>query len=210
MSITTIVGPMFSGKTTELIRRIDRHRISGKRCVIIKHIIDTRFDGEGEQPPNRYKVVTHSEVCYAKCDVIQAGALGEDLARALLERYDVIGIDEGFFFRATIVPFSTRLANAGAHVVISTINTSYQQKLWPEIGELMGCSENVIQLSAICMRCKETDGYFTIRISESNNEILVGGVDDYAAVCRDCLNTFNSEKPVEVPLPLSASGFVGQ
>lgn len=188
MSITTIVGPMFSGKTTELIRLIDRHRISGKKCIIIKHVIDTRYDTDDSKNKKSYKIITHSEICYHKCPIIQTETLDEDLKKALIESYDVVGIDEGFFFKG-ICQFSNGLANSGINVIVSTINTSYKQELFKEIGELMSCSEKVIQLSAICMDCKDSDAVFTVRTVDNESDILVGGVDIYKAVCRRCLQS---------------------
>ena len=72
MSITTIIGPMSSGKTTEFIRLIDRKRIAEKKCLIIKYCWDDRFNKIDESKPseNIYHITTHSDICYHKCEII--------------------------------------------------------------------------------------------------------------------------------------------
>jgi thymidine kinase len=189
MSITTIVGPMFSGKTTELIRLVDRQRIAGKKCVIIKHSIDNRFDSM-DDVTTQFHVTTHSKIFYNKCDIIYLSKLDDDqIIISLKQKYDVVGVEEGFFFKG-INNFCNMLADYGILVIVSTLETSYRQKVFPEIGDLMGSSEKLIKLTAVCMKCKKNDASFTIRKIESEEEILVGGNETYECVCRPCLIEF--------------------
>lgn len=181
MSITTIIGPMFSGKTSELIRLIDRKRIADKKCLIIKHVGDTRFDIGTDV----YHVTTHSNICYKKCDVLYLSVL--DNIEPIVNKYNVVAIDEGFFF-VNINDYCTKLASHGIDVIVASLDTSFKQQLFPEIGKLIGNSEILIKLSAICMKCKTADAIFTVRTIESEVEILVGGCDIYQSVCRACLN----------------------
>ena len=181
MSIKVIIGPMFSGKTTELVRLIDRQRISGKRCLIIKNSNDTRYDQS-----NSNIIRTHAETGYHKCDILHTNDLDNTFFNNIKKKYDAIGIDEGFMFK-NIASFSNKLANAGIDVIVSSIDSSYQQKLFPNIGELLSISEQIIKLSGICMKCRKSDAYFTIRTIESEEEILVGGSEMYQCVCRTCL-----------------------
>ncbi len=149
-TITTIIGPMFSGKTTEFIRLIDRKHIAGKKCLIIKHGIDNRFDvGEDNN-----HITTHSKIKYRKCDIVYQTML--DNFDAIIDKYDVVGIEEGFFF-TNICKFCNDLANYGIDVIVATLDSSYKQELFEEIGNLIATSENVIKLSAICMQCKKID-----------------------------------------------------
>lgn len=192
MSITTIIGPMFSGKTTELIRLIDRKRVAGKRCLIIKHSTDNRFD-DMESDENIYHVTTHSEIRYHKCDIIHISDFDIALVDHISQKYDVVGIEEGFFFKG-INEFSNILADKLIDVIVATIDSSYKQEIFVGIGDLIASSENVIKLTAICMRCKLAEASFTIRTVESDKEILVGGTDIYQSVCRACLNNFRQNK----------------
>ena len=193
MSITTIIGPMFSGKTTELIRLIDRQRVAGKKCVIIKHSSDTRFDNNSSTTDNGiYHITTHSDICYCKCDIIYLSDLTDDnIAKELTKKYQVVGVDEGFFFKG-INNFCNKLANTGILVIVSTLESSYKQTLFPEIGDLIGSSDRLFKLTAVCMRCKNNDAFFTIRTIDSDEELLVGDEDMYQCVCRSCLNQFRS------------------
>jgi len=86
-SIEVIFGPMFSGKTTELLRRIKRHTIAGRRCLVVKYVKDTRY--------SRDKCCTHD---MQRSDAISAALLAEIED---VDDYDVIGIDEGQFVRQT-------------------------------------------------------------------------------------------------------------
>lgn len=183
MSITTIIGPMFSGKTTELIRLIERKRLAGKKCLIIKHINDNRFDHIAK---DTYHITTHYQMVYKKCDIIYLSELTDSSIDGSLEKYQVIGIDEGFFFKG-IHRFCNAMANRGMEVIVATLDSSYKQEMFPEIAKLIAISENVIKLQAVCMRCGK-DASFNIRTVESDKEILVGSSDKYMSVCRSCLN----------------------
>ncbi|XWV26550.1 thymidine kinase [Tupanvirus soda lake] len=203
MSITTIVGPMFSGKTTELIRLIDRQRIAGKKCIILKHSIDDRYDdiiSTTNKGAGIYHVTTHSEICYYKCDIKYLSNVNDvNIIKFLKENYDVVGVEEGFFFGG-INTFCNMLADNGIDVIVSTLDTSFKQEIFPEIGDLMGSSEKLIKLTAVCMRCKSNekrDASFTIRTIDSDEAILVGGSDIYQSVCRECLNEFKKNKIID-------------
>jgi thymidine kinase len=235
MSITTIIGPMFSGKTSELIRLIDRKKISGKKCLIIKHELDNRFDkvehepaklltqfldppvtlwetGSAEYPvkpdtarplqkliaPSKVEpakllkhVTTHSAIRYCECDIDYLSELNLAIAmKYFAAEYQVIGIEEGFFFKG-INEFCNELANRDVEVIVATLESSYRQELFIEIGNLIANSEYVTKLTAICMKCKNRDASFNIRTIKSDQEILVGGNDMYQCVCRKCLIIFN-------------------
>lgn len=185
MSITTIVGPMFSGKTTELIRLVDRQNISKKRCLIIKNTIDHRFDANDD----RKYLITHSKMSFRKCDIILLSSF-VDLTAAdnIIANYDVVGIDEGFFFDG-ITEFCTKLANNGVDVIVSTIDTSYKQQVFDQISKLMALSETIIKLNAVCHKCLNDKACFTIMLDnkKSSDTIFVGGEETYQSVCRKCL-----------------------
>lgn len=207
MSITVIIGPMFSGKTSELIRLIDRKRIAKKNCLIIRHADDKRFDHLSTTVSNEVQgnnilrhITTHNEFRYQKCDILYLSNLSGDdeLFANICLKYHVVAIDEGFFF-VGINKFCNELANNNVEVIVATLESSYQQRLFPEIGELIANAEIVIKLTAICMRCENEDASFTIRTIESDQEILVGSDDIYQAVCRKCLNEFkNKSKNINI------------
>ena len=102
-------------------------------------------------------------------------------------------LKDGWFFFKGINNFCNKLANNDIIVIVSTLDTSYKQEIFPEIGNLIGSSEKLIKLTAVCMRCKSNekhDASFTIRTIEYDEAILVGGSDIYQSVCRKCLFEF--------------------
>lgn len=197
MSITTIIGPMFSGKTTELLRLVKRQKFVKKNCLIIKHSLDTRYDNTNnnvEKSEIFRHITTHDGLCYNECDIIYLPDFNNNqIINDIIKKYKVVGIDEGFFFK-DINFFCNKLANAGIYVIVSSIDSSYKQEIFPEIADLIATSEQVIKLTAICMVCQKQDASFTIRTNDSEEKIVVGGKEMYQCVCRSCLNLFNKSK----------------
>lgn len=185
LSITTIIGPMFSGKTTELIKLMNRHILAKQKCIVIKHKIDTRF-----VPLNVEEIRTHEGIIFNKCKVIYFDKL-TDAEYTLVSGYNVVGIEEGFFFD-NINEFCNRLANANIHTIVSSIESSYKQEPFMNILNLVSMSEKVIKLNGICMECNKNDSSFTISKVPIDDKFLVGSEDSYKAVCRKCLVKYNS------------------
>jgi thymidine kinase len=179
MSITLIIGPMFSGKTTELIRLIERERILDRKCLIIKFKNDNRY--------SLTKIVTHNSYSYDKCDILNIDSLDQLNIDDIIKNYKVIGVEEGQFFN-NIHLFSNKLANHDINVYISALDGTFKQDLFGDIGLIFPLAETIIKLKAICMKCKNSDASFTIRTIKSDDLIVIGGAESYVAVCRKCLN----------------------
>jgi thymidine kinase len=187
MSVTLIIGPMYSGKTSELIRLIDRKRHADKKCLIIKKEGDIRFDDS--------YVTTHSQIRYKNCDVIHLMDITDEFIDNLIlsKKYDVVGIEEGQFF-VDLSKYCNKLADGNIDIIISALDGTFKQELFKEIGILIPWAENVIKLNAICMMCKNSDGNYTIRTNDIKEEICIGGEEMYKSVCRPCLNNFKIQK----------------
>ena len=194
MSITTIIGPMFSGKTSELVRLVKRKKKANKRCMIIKHPRDIRFDEYSDGPDHKCHITTHDKMQYTDCKIEYIANINDSaIIKDLIKKYDVVAIDEGFFFKGIGI-FCHTLANNGIDVIVSTIDSSFKQEFFSEIGDLIAISENVIKLKAVCQHCQKEDASFTIRTINSDENILVGKDDIYRSVCRKCLVEFNDAK----------------
>lgn len=182
---------MFSGKTSELIRLVDRKRISGKSCLIIKHVKDIRFDHLN----GNNNITTHSQMSYKQCDVIHLHDLNQEFILDLIsgQKYNVIAIEEGHFF-TNLESSCSMLANNKIDVIVSALDSSFEQKLFTEVGNLIANAETTIKLNSVCMICKTANASFNIRTIDSSEQILVGGSDIYKSVCRKCLNEFKNEK----------------
>lgn len=171
-SIQLILGTMFAGKSTELLRRLRLLELAGKSILRLKYSADTRYD-------NTTQIATH---CGQKIQAVPINRLGEigDVWR----NYDVIGIDEGQFF-PDLVDFAELAANSQKIVIISSLQGTFQRTSWDQINTLIPLCEKVDKLSAICKLCK-VNASFTFRTADKNQKNMIGGADMYMPLCRDC------------------------
>ncbi|XP_022644262.1 thymidine kinase, cytosolic-like [Varroa jacobsoni] len=177
--IQLVLGPMFSGKTTELIRRMRRYKIANLRCLLVKYEKDDRYDAQD--------VTTHD---HASMAAIKATALMDVENEA--KKHDVIGIDEGQFFPDTVA-FAERMASQGRVVIVAALDGTFQRKGFANILELVPLSESVIKLQAVCMMCYN-GAAFTKRIGNETELEVIGGADKYMAVCRICYTKDPADK----------------
>jgi thymidine kinase len=169
--IHLVLGNMFSGKTTELLRQYKRFTLAHRKCLLIKHASDTRFD----------------DVCITSHDGDRVHALAvqrlADVDQALVDAADVICIDEVQFFADCDVVCEA-WANEGKVVVAAGLVATYQRQHWPNISRLIAKAETLTRLTAVCSECK-AEGFFTHRTNASTDN-LVGGSEDYESLCRKC------------------------
>lgn len=179
--IQLIIGPMFSGKTTELIRRIKRYETANQKCMIIKYENDTRYDEE-----NEHIICTHDKQKYTA--TIRASQLKD--VRQIAKTYTVIGIDEGQFFK-DVTEFSEEMANLGKIVIIAALDGTYQRRGFGDILNLVPLAECICKLKAVCMICYN-EASFTKRKGCETQIELIGGKEAYLSVCRSCYNSDNT------------------
>ena len=169
MSLKIIMGNMFSGKTTELVRRLKRYEVIGKRILVINSSKDTRC--------LEHVLRTHDNM---KFDCIKT----DDLNELNYQDVDVIAIDEAQFFIGLKV-FVEKVLKRGKTIILTGLDGDYKQE---KIGEILDCiplADKVFKLSAMCMECMDgTHGPFTKRIVNSDKVELIGGTEMYRAVCR--------------------------
>lgn len=169
--IQIIFGPMFSGKSTELIRRVRRFQIAQYNCLVIKYAKDTRYSDAG--------MATHDK---STMEAVPANCLAD--IRPLALKACVIGIDEGQFFPDT-VEFAEEMANLGKIIIVAALDGTFQRKAFGNILNLVPLAESVVKLHAVCMQCYKEAAY-TKRIGEEKEVEVIGGADKYQAVCRKC------------------------
>ena len=176
--LEVVCGPMFSGKSEELIRRLRRAEIAGQRVLIVKPRIDDRYDiGH---------VVSHAG---AKMRAV-AVSKPEEIP-GLAEAYDVIGIDEVQFFSSEIVFVIDVLVARGTRVVAAGLDQDFRGRPFGSLPELLCRAELVDKLQAVCHRCggpatmtqRLVDGY---PAPADGATIVVGALDSYEARCRTC------------------------
>ncbi|PXX96170.1 thymidine kinase [Marinifilum breve] len=170
--IEVIVGSMFSGKTEELIRRLNRAKIAQQNVEIFKPHIDVRYSED--------EVVSHNSNSIRSTPV-------ETSANILLlaSNVDVVGIDEAQFFDEGLSDVCNELANQGVRVIVAGLDMDFKGKPFGPIPSLMARAEYVTKVHAICMRCGNLANY-SHRLSEAEKLVLLGEKDEYEPLCREC------------------------
>jgi thymidine kinase len=171
--IEAICGPMFSGKSEELIRRLRRAMIARKRVQVFKPVLDSRYALD--------EIVSHGDL-RMKSEVV------EDAAEILLKidgRTQVVGIDESNFFGPNLVEVANQLADTGKQVLIAGLDTDYMGRPFTPMPDLLAVAESITKTLAICIRCGNPAKH-TQRLVESDDLIVVGAAGMYEARCRRC------------------------
>ncbi|HKE28641.1 MAG TPA: thymidine kinase [Bryobacteraceae bacterium] len=171
--IEVICGPMFSGKSEELIRRLRRAMIARKRVEVFKPVIDNRYSDD--------EIVSHGDLRMNSQVVANAGQIIERIDW----RAEVVGIDEANFMGPQLVDVAQRLADSGKQVVIAGLDTDYLGRPFTPIPDLLALSESITKTLAICVRCGNPAKH-TQRLRGSDDLIVVGAADMYEARCRRC------------------------
>lgn len=167
--IELIVGPMFAGKTTEMLRRVDRAELARKRVVVMKYSADNRY--------SKNNVSTH--------DLQMRVAIPCSLLLPHIEEcqnFDVIGIDEGQFF-PDVVEFSETLANCGKTVIVAGLDGDFRRQPFGRVLDLISRSESLTKLTAICTETGG-DACYTQRTIDSQDLEIIGGAEIYRAASR--------------------------
>jgi len=180
--IEVICGPMFSGKSEELIRRVTRYHLARVPTQTFKPELDVRYS-VGE-------VVSHSKLSTAAIPVPNA----QELLRTVEDRTIVVGIDEGQFFDDDLVDVATMLAGAGKQVIVAGLDNDYLGRPFEPIPSLILRAEYVTKSLAVCHRCGGP-GLFTQRVVHSDELVVLGATDSYEARCRRCYNPEEAVQP---------------
>jgi thymidine kinase len=176
--LEVVCGPMFSGKSEELIRRLRRAEIAGQRALIVKPALDDRYDVG--------HVVSHAG---ARMRAVTAGSSAE-VAR-LSAGYDAVGIDEVQFFDDGIVEAISALVDCGARVVAAGLAQDFRGEPFGSMPTLLCVAEFVDKLEAVCQRCGGP-AMLTQRLLDGQPApfggatVQIGALDSYEARCRAC------------------------
>jgi thymidine kinase len=185
--LEVVCGPMFSGKSEELIRRLRRAEIAGQRVLIVKPRIDDRYDVA--------HVVSHAG---AKMRAVAVEDAADALGRA--DTYDAIGIDEAQFFDDDIVDAVRTLVARGKRVVVAGLDRDFRGEPFGPMPVLLCLAEFVDKLHAVCHACGGTatrtqrlvDGY---PAPFAGATIQIGALDSYEARCASC---YRAGAPVQL------------
>ncbi len=189
--LEVITGPMFSGKSEELIRRLKRARIARQRVACYKPDIDLRY--------HRTAIASHSAQTHEAVTVANVDLLREDLMPQLGD-VEVIGIDEVQFFSDAIIPLAVELIAMGKRVLMAGLDTTFAAEPFGPVPNLMALADKVTKLSAVCMVCG-APAIHTQRLGHSQELVVVGAAGLYEARCRACFQPIVEEAAEQMELP---------
>ncbi|KAH1040944.1 hypothetical protein AAZX31_09G011400 [Glycine max] len=173
--IHVIVGPMFAGKTTSLLRRIQSETTNGRNVAIIKSSKDTRYGLDS--------IVTHDGAelpCWALANL---SSFKQKFGIDAYEKLDVIGIDEAQFFD-DLYEFCLQAADHdGKTVIVAGLDGNYLRRSFGSVLDIIPLADSVTKLTARCEICGKR-ACFTLRKTQDKQIELIGGVDVYMPVCR--------------------------
>lgn len=175
--IEVICGPMFAGKTEELLRRVRRATIAGRRVAVVGHALDDRHGGG--------RLASHVGLDHPSV----AASTAADLERAIPDGTEIVAIDEAQFFGPDLIAVATRLAARGMTVIVAGLDVTFDGKPFEPLPSLMAFAERVDKLTAICSVCGE-EAVFHVRMgapAASAADLVtehVGGTELYQARCR--------------------------
>ena len=171
--IEVIVGSMFSGKSEELIRRLNRARIARQKVQVFKPVIDSRYSVR--------EIASHSG---HKHDSKPVSTVAEMLDEIEPDT-QVVGIDEGQFFDMALIDAVNELASSGKRVIVAGLDQDYTGRPFEPMPQLLSVAEFITKTHAICVKCGSTANY-SQRTVESEARVEVGASDKYEARCRKC------------------------
>lgn len=179
--LEVIAGPMFCGKTEELIRQVRRAAIAKKKIQVFKHVIDMRYGRDK-------KLFSHAGVSF-ESDVISSP---RQILQKLHPRTEIIAIDEAQWFGEGLTPVIETLLKKGKKVLVAGLALTYDREPFAPIPTLMSMADRVTKLSAICAICGD-EAVFHKRIIKAKkidphnpDPSLVGKIDSYQPRCRKC------------------------
>ncbi|KAH9621243.1 hypothetical protein KSS87_015386 [Heliosperma pusillum] len=173
--IHVIVGPMFAGKTTALLRRVTSETTNGRKVAMIKSSKDNRYAKDS--------VVTHDGAkfpCWALPDL---ASFKEKFGLEEYNQLDVIGIDEAQFFEDLYEFCCIAAENDGKIVVVAGLDGDYLRRSFGSVLDVIPLADTVTKLTARCELCGKR-AFFTLRKTEETKTELIGGAESYMPVCR--------------------------
>ncbi|SKC67195.1 thymidine kinase [Krasilnikoviella flava] len=178
--LEVIAGPMFAGKTEELVRRVHRAQVARRGVLVVGHELDTR-SGPG-------RVASHSGLEVPSRSVGEAG----QILALVADGTELVAVDEAQFFGPDLVDVATALADAGLVVVVAGLSVTFDGRAFQPVADLVAVAESVTKLTAVCAVCGR-DAAFHVRLEAvptGDDDALaptsghVGGAESYEARCR--------------------------
>lgn len=177
-SIEVVCGSMFSGKTEELIRRLNRARIARLRVEIFSPKADTRYQEDA--------LVSHNANSIPSTPVENASSI-----LLLASDVKVVGIDEAQFFDDELPEVCNTLANKGIRVIVAGLDMDFKGRPFGPMPRIMAIADSVSKLNAVCVKCGNP-AMFSYRLVPDESRILLGEKESYEPRCRICYHAEDS------------------
>lgn len=172
--LTLVIGPMFSGKTTYLLRFERSFLLAQKRVLLVKHEWDNRYSIK--------KAAAHSGET-SSLDAVCTNKL-LSIPDEVMNEHDVVLLDEGQFFE-DLKDWCLRWSNT-KHLFVAGLSGDFKQQPFQPILEVLSNADRIVHLTSICYKCGD-DAPFSIRTSHETQQCVVGADDKYKPCCRKCL-----------------------
>ncbi len=170
--IEVITGPMFSGKSEELIKRIKTLGYANAKTLVVKPSLDDRWKKD--------MIISRAGGSIETISAISA----TEILKHIDESYKAVAIDEAQFFKEDLLDVVTKLANKGIRIIVSCLDTDFAGQPFGQAPQLLAIAEFVTKLHAVCFVCGNAAS-MTYRKSSSNEVVMIGD-DEYEARCRKC------------------------
>ena len=186
--LDVIIGPMYSGKTSYLLRELNIFSKMGANVLYINHSLDNRDE------TNDFS--THNPIITKIGDI--SSQKTDDLFK-LYEKcksYDVIGIDESQFFNG-LKDFVLKMVEIeGKRIIVTGLSGNFKREMFGEILSLIPCCDRLTKLSSCCQKCARTklikEAHFSYRLTDENKDVMIGGSNEYVPLCRECFLHYTS------------------
>ena len=177
-----ILGSMFAGKTSELIKEYNKHTACNFKCCLINHTVDNRYGTDNTQ------MATHNnEIMECKSCTNLSELFGEDYQDEIVDKYDVFLINEGQFFEDLYNCVDIIVNKRKKKVYVCGLDGDYERKKFGSILDIIPLCDDVVKLKGICKECFLKDSIFTHRLTSEKEQTLISS-NKYNSLCRKCYN----------------------
>lgn len=175
--ITLITGPMFSGKSSEMIRQVERKHIAGKKILYVRPTKDTReFVARGYDNAKLSKL----------CKVTVVDNITSLVSQERLDLYDAIFVDEFFLFDdCRVLCLLPIKPDHKQDIIFGGLLATSEALLWPQAIEIIPYCDEIIKLNAVCTRCGSEHANYSYFKGTKNTDVVIGD-GEYEALCRSC------------------------
>lgn len=169
-----IIGPMFAGKSTELLRRINQLKVLDIPYLVVKPDIDTRY--------NQNKVVSHDNNSH-NCQPLKC--LSDLYTLNHFNNINTLFIDEAQFFNNLQKNVLHIVEELNKNVVIVGLDGDFQRNKFGQILDLIPYADSCQKITSLCKKCGDgTPALFSHRIQKSSEQVSLGAGDEYESLCR--------------------------